>query len=128
MRTLYRTTVFAALPLIVAAFADVARAHMAALSLSAREVAGAISGKVCTTGGGARFSFGSDGRFEYHGLWQSRGSYTIGPGAVVVTFDSGLRRTFTFSIREGALHMEQTRVACESFASGRHNLKSGGLA
>lgn len=82
------------------------------LSLSAQEIASAISGMICTADGGARFVFGSDDRFAYDGLWQSRGSYTVSSNAVFVTFDSGLRRAFAISIRDGALYMEQTRVSC----------------
>lgn len=112
MRTFRRAAIMAACSLIIAASTDIAHAHPAALPLSAREITSAISGKVCTTGGGARFAFGSDGRFEYDGLWQSRGSYVVDSKAVVVTFDSGLRRAFAISIRDGALFLEQTRVSC----------------
>jgi hypothetical protein len=112
MGTFRLTAIRAACSLIVAASADIAQARPAVLSLSAQEITSAISGKVCTTGGGARFAFGSDGRFEYDGLWQSSGRYIVSSNTVVVTFDSGLRRAFAISIRDGALYMEQTRVSC----------------
>ncbi|BCB17178.1 hypothetical protein OCUBac02_00720 [Bosea sp. ANAM02] len=82
------------------------------LSPGLREVTSAINGKVCATAGGARFTFQNDGRFSYDGLWQSSGSFTLGENAVVVTFDSGLQRSFGISKRDGALYMEQTRVVC----------------
>ncbi|MGX1742418.1 hypothetical protein ACWIEX_12770 [Bosea sp. NPDC055353] len=87
-------------------------AHPTGLSLSAQEITTAISGKVCSTGGGAKFAFGNDGRFNYDGLWQSSGSYIVTSNAIVVTFDSGLRRAFLISIRDGSLYMEKTRVSC----------------
>lgn len=112
MRTFRRAAILAACSLMVLASTNIAHTHPAALSLSAREITSAISGKVCTTVGGAKFVFGSNGRFDYDGLWQSHGSYIVGSNAVVVTFDSGLRRAFAISIRDGALYMEQTRVSC----------------
>lgn len=99
-------------PLILVALIGVAQAHPAALSLSAQEITSAIRGKICTTDGGARFVFGSDGRFAYDGLWQSSGSYIVAKNAIIVTFDSGLRRAFAISIRDGAFYMEQTGVSC----------------
>jgi hypothetical protein len=87
-------------------------AHRANLSLGLREITSAINGKVCATAGGARFTFQNDGRFSYNGLWQSSGSFTLGENAVVVTFDSGLQRSFGISKRDGDLYMEQTRVVC----------------
>ncbi len=88
-----------------------AAAHLA---LSVKEISRAINGKVCATAGGAHFTFYDDGRFSYDGLWQSSGSYIVASNAIVVTFDSGLRRTFAISARNGALYMEQTRVSCAS--------------
>jgi len=87
-------------------------AHSTGLPLSAQEITTAINGKVCSTGGGAKFAFGNDGRFSYDGLWQSSGSYIVTSNAIVVTFDSGLRRAFVISIRDGSLYMEKTRVSC----------------
>lgn len=87
-------------------------AHRANLSLGLREITSAINGKVCATAGGARFIFQTDGRFSYDGLWQSSGSFRLGENAVVVTFDSGLQRSFEISKRDGDLYMEQTRVVC----------------
>lgn len=116
MGTLRQAVISASSSLILVAQVETAQAHPAGLALSAQEVMSAIGGKVCKTDGGARFAFGSDGRFAYDGLWQSSGSYTVDANAVVVTFDSGLRRAFVISIRDGALYMEQTRVSC--IASG----------
>lgn len=112
MEPFREAVVSASCPLILVALIGVAQAHPAALSLSAQEITSAIGGRICTTGGGARFAFGSDGRFEYDGLWQSGGSYVVASNAIVVTFDSGLRRAFAISIRGGALYMEQTRLSC----------------
>jgi hypothetical protein len=81
------------------------------------QIASAINGKVCATPGGARFTFRSDGRFAYDGLWQSSGSFVLDAGGVVVTFDSGLRRAFAISLRDGALYMEQTRLSCSGGGS-----------
>jgi hypothetical protein len=103
-----------ALLLISLAFA---RAHSANPSWGLPQIAGAINGKVCVTPGGARFTFRSDGRFAYDGLWQSGGSFVLDTGGVVVTFDSGLRRAFALSLRDGALYMEQTRLTCSESAS-----------
>ena len=87
-------------------------AHRANMALGVEEITSAINGKVCATAGGAHFTFDNDGRFSYDGLWQSSGNFTLGDSAVVVTFDSGLQRTFEISRRDGALYMEQTRVVC----------------
>lgn len=107
-----RTAILAGCLLIVAALAGAVRAHPAIPSLSAQEIASALAGKICTTGAGATFTFGRDGRFAYDGLWQSSGSYVVASDAVVVTFDSGLRRAFAVTIRDGALYMEETRLSC----------------
>ncbi len=88
------------------------RAHPAGTSLSVGEVALAIKGKICTTRTGAKFSFSMDGSYIYDGLWQSNGSYTIDVDTITVTFSSGLRRTFAFSIRDGVYYMEQTALSC----------------
>jgi hypothetical protein len=116
MEPVREAVVSASCALMLVALIGVAQAHPAGLSLSAKEITSAIRGKVCTTGGGARFAFGSDGRFGYDGLWQSSGSYIVASNAVVVTFDSGLRRAFAISIRDGALYMEQTRLSCAASA------------
>jgi hypothetical protein len=109
---LSRQIALSATCLLLLAQLEPAVAHRANLALGLREITGAISGKVCATAGGARFTFDSDGRFLYDGLWQSSGSFTLGDSAVVVTFDSGLQRAFAISRRDGALYMEQTRVVC----------------
>jgi hypothetical protein len=98
--------------LLLLAQLEPAIAHRANIALGLKEITSAISGKVCATAGGARFTFDNDGRFSYDGLWQSSGSFTFGDSAVVVTFDSGLQRTFEISRRDGALYMEETRVVC----------------
>jgi hypothetical protein len=112
MESFREAVVSASCPLILVALIGTAQGHPAVLSLSVQEIASAISGKICTTGGGARFTFGKDGRFAYDGLWQSSGSYIVASDAIVVTFDNGLRRAFAISIRDGALYLEQTRVSC----------------
>jgi hypothetical protein len=89
-----------------------AEAHRADLPWGVREIANAIKGKVCVTASGARFTFRSDGRFFYDGLWQSSGGFTFDTGAVVVTFDSGLQRAFEISMRDSVLYMEQTQISC----------------
>lgn len=112
MESFREAVVSASCPLILVALIGTAQARPAVLPLSVQEIASAISGKICTTGGGARFMFGKDGSFAYDGLWRSSGSYIVASDAIVVTFDSGLRRAFAISIRDGALYMEQTRVSC----------------
>lgn len=91
-----------------------AAAHRANPAMGIKEIASTINGKVCATAGGAHFTFDNDGHFSYDGLWQSSGNFTLGDNAVVVTFDSGLQRTFEISKRDGALYMEQTRVVCST--------------
>lgn len=112
MATFREAIVSASCPLILVVLIGAAQAHNTGLSLSAQQITSAISGKVCSTGGGSRFTFGNLGRFTYDGLWQSTGSYIVASNAIVVTFDNGLRRTFAISTRDGALYMEQTRVSC----------------
>jgi len=109
---LSRQIALSAICLLLLAQLEPAVAHRANLSLGLQEITSAINGKVCATAGGARFTFQNDGRFSYDGLWQSSGSFTLGENAVVVTFDSGLQRSFEISRRDGALYMEQTRVVC----------------
>ena len=100
-------------PLIIATSVGPTHAHPARTSLSAGEVALAIKGKICTTKTGAKFSFSMDGSYIYDGLWQNSGSYTIDSGTIIVTFDSGLRRAFAISIRDGVYYMEQTALSCD---------------
>lgn len=114
METFREAFVSASCPLILVALIGAAQAHPTGLSLSAQQITSAISGKICSTEGGSKFAFGGDGRFTYDGLWQSSGSYIVASNAIVVTFDSGLRRTFAISTRDRALYMEQTRVSCAS--------------
>ncbi|KPH76148.1 MULTISPECIES: hypothetical protein [Hyphomicrobiales] len=99
------------LPFLVAS-TEIAQAHPSGLRLGAQEITQAVHGKLCTTPGGARFAFGADGHFAYDGLWQTTGSYVVADNSIVVTFDSGLRRAFAMSVRDGVLYMEQTRVSC----------------
>jgi len=96
----------------LAASTENVRAHPSGMRPSPEEIAQAVRGKLCTTHAGARFAFGVDGSFAYDGLWQSSGSYIVTQNSVVVTFDSGLRRSFAISKRDGSLYMEQTRVTC----------------
>lgn len=98
------------LPLI--ASAEPTLAHSAGASLSAAEIASAFKGKVCSTKGGAKFSFGTDGTYLYDGVWQSNGSYVIGPDYITVTFANGLRRSFAITVRDGTFYMEQTAISC----------------
>ena len=111
---LSRQLVLSATSLFVLAQLEPVVAHRANMALGIKEIAGAINGQVCATAGGARFTFDNDGRFSYDGLWQSTGSFTLGDSAIVVTFDSGLQRTFVISRRDGALYLEQTRVVCSA--------------
>lgn len=112
MMRMNRKIALSATFLLLLAQLESAAAHRANLALGVKEITSAISGKVCATAGGAHFTFANDGRFSYDGLWQSSGSFTLGDNAIVVTFDSGLQRTFEISRRDGALYMEQTRVVC----------------
>lgn len=87
-------------------------AHPVGASLSAAEITQAIKGKVCTTKAGAKFSFGVDGTINYDGLWQSNGNYAISQDSIIITFASGLRRTFATSVRDGIFYIEQTAISC----------------
>lgn len=81
---------------------------------AAVEAAVLLKGKICRSRTGASFSFGADGRYAYDGLWQSTGRYELGERSVTVTFDSGLRRAFALSTRDGVIHLEETAVSCSA--------------
>jgi len=75
-------------------------------------VEGTLVGKVCTTAGGATFTFARDGHYAYDGMWTDTGHYTLHEGAVTILLDSGLERDFAVSRRDGVLYLEQTAVRC----------------
>ncbi len=87
------------------------RAHSPPV-LSAREIIQTLKGKICTTKAGAKFIFGGDGRYSYEGLWRSEGRYSVTDNAIIVTFVSGLERSFAISRKDGVLYMEQTSIVC----------------
>jgi hypothetical protein len=71
-----------------------------------------IIGRICTTKGGATFTFTSDGHYAYDGMWTDTGHYSARAGAVTILLDSGLERDFAISRRNGVLYMERTAVRC----------------
>jgi len=78
------------------------------------EIVRILKGKICTTEGGAKFTFTSDGHYAYAGLGRTHsGHYWLGHGAATVRLDNGLERDFKISRRSGMLYMEQTAVRCE---------------
>jgi len=89
-------------------------AHTMASSLGAMDIAKAIKGRICVAKSGARFSFGADGAYRYDGLWQSSGTYTINPGSITITFESGLSRDFAIAVRDGAFIIEETVIFCSA--------------
>ncbi|SEE38057.1 hypothetical protein SAMN05519104_5942 [Rhizobiales bacterium GAS188] len=91
-----------------------ALAHSKPASMSAAEITQVVKGKICSTKGGAEFSFGSDGRYGYDGLWKDEGSYAVNRGTITVTSESGLERSFAISKKGGAFYMEQTALTCET--------------
>ena len=81
--------------------------------MNSDQVATALKGKVCTTKGGAKFTFTVDGHYAYAGLgFTHSGHYTFGDGAVSVLLDSGLGRSFTITTKGDRLYMEQTGIRC----------------
>lgn len=84
-----------------------------AVLIGAAEIAQAFEGKTCTTAKGARFTFTRDGHYAYDGLWTNAGHYAVRNGAIDVTLDSGLGRSFTISKKGSVIYMEQTALACE---------------
>lgn len=81
--------------------------------VAADEITQSFRGKICTTKGGAKFTFSNDGHYAYDGLWQSIGHYVISDGTIIVTLDNGLRRFFAISKKGEALYMEQTALSCK---------------
>ncbi len=71
-----------------------------------------IAGTVCTTKGGATFTFLKDGHYAYDGMWTDTGHYSVRKGSVTILLDSGLERDFAVSRRDGVLYIEQTAVRC----------------
>ena len=90
------------------------RAHTTGAAVSAEEITRAFRGKVCTTTMGATFTFGADGRYSYDGLWMTAGRYLIRDGAITVTLDNGLERSFAISQHGNLLHIEDTVLYCRS--------------
>jgi hypothetical protein len=88
------------------------RAHSPDGLVPAASVAAALKGKICTTQGGATFTFTKDGHYAYDGMWTDSGHYSVHDGAVTILLDSGLGRDFAISRRDGVLYMERTAVRC----------------
>ncbi|WP_119419750.1 hypothetical protein [Desertibaculum subflavum] len=89
-----------------------ARAHSPGGPMASEEITGALKGMVCTSHAGARFAFTGDGHYAYDGLWKNGGHYSISRGAVTVSFNSGLERSYSISRRGDVLYMENTAVVC----------------
>jgi hypothetical protein len=87
-------------------------AHSPIGTLSAKDISQTVKGKVCTTGAGAKFTFGVDGQYSYEGLWSNAGRYFIKDGAINVVLDSGLERSFVISRKGNVFYMEQTSISC----------------
>jgi hypothetical protein len=87
-------------------------AHTREGVISTAQIAKAVEGRACATKAGATFTFGRDGEYSYEGLWKSAGRYEIRPGSIMVTFDSGLQRSFAVSMKSGALLLEGTLLLC----------------
>lgn len=86
--------------------------HSPADLMDSDEIVAALKGMICTTKAGARFTFTGDGHYGYEGFWKNGGHYSIARGAVIVTFDSGLERSFAISRRGDVLYMENTALVC----------------
>lgn len=106
--------------------------HPIAAPLSAYEIVLAVEGKTCASKAGAMFTFANDRHYAYDGLWRNGGHYRIEDGAVIVTFYSGLERSFSVSRKRGVLHMETTPLSCDTKVarggSGQQTMEAGGLA
>jgi hypothetical protein len=76
-----------------------------------------IVGRICTTKGGATFTFTQDGHYAYDGMWTDTGHYSAREGAVTILLKSGLERDFEVTKRDGVLYLEQTPVRCTSHQS-----------
>lgn len=98
--------------IVLAISAQQCLADAPAVAANAKEIAEALRGKICTTRVGAKFAFGLEGLYVYEGLWKQRGAYAIGDGAVTVTLDSGLERSFAISRHGSAYYIEQTQLNC----------------
>jgi hypothetical protein len=86
--------------------------HSPASVMGSDEISDALKGMICTTKAGARFTFSGDGHYGYEGFWKNGGHYAIARGAVIVTFDSGLERSYAISRRGDVLYMENTAIVC----------------
>jgi hypothetical protein len=62
---------------------------------------------------GAKFAFGDDGQYSYEGLWKNGGHYTVGAGAITVTLNNGLERSFVISRKGNVFFTEQTALSCD---------------
>jgi hypothetical protein len=82
------------------------------VKLTKHDVAHALNGSVCTTRGGAKFTFSRAGEYAYDGMWQNHGTYRVAQGAITVMLDNGLQRDFTIRRQHGALYMETTVITC----------------
>jgi hypothetical protein len=89
-----------------------ASAHPSEGQVQAEKIISALKGKVCTTKGGATFTFRNDGHYAYDGMWTDSGHYSVRDGAVTILLDSGLEKEFAVSRRDGVLYLEQTAVRC----------------
>lgn len=93
--------------------------HSPNVSLSAVEITKTFRGKICITRAGAKFAFGEDGQYSYEGLWRNVGHYTVGAGAITITLDNGLERSFSISRKGDVFFMEDTALSCDRiFPSG----------
>lgn len=74
-----------------------------------------LKGNICTTSGGATFTFHSDGHYAYAGLGRTHsGHYLVGASAVTVLLDNGLGRSFAVSRKADVLYMEATAIHCQA--------------
>lgn len=103
-------SIVAATVVIAASFAV---ARPARVSMSARKITLALTGKTCSTRAGAKFTFGRNGRYAYNGLWTSNGRYWVNNDSISVLLDNGLERDFAISTKGGILYMEQTALFCK---------------
>jgi hypothetical protein len=90
-----------------------ATGHSPNAPLSANEITSTLKGKICSTRVGAKFAFGDDGQYSYEGLWKNGGHYTVGAGAITVTLNNGLERSFVISRKGNVFFTEQTALSCD---------------
>lgn len=88
------------------------QAHSPGGAMGSEAITGALKGMICTSHAGARFTFAGDGHYAYDGLWKNGGHYSISHGAVTVSFDSGLEKSYSISRQGDVLYMENTAVVC----------------